>query len=116
MKTSTLNTLTLRVTIGLSLTVCSHFLYAQPAGTSTQMSEPARWTQEDVTPAQKMRTATTEAVNAHQQFLDECKRVAAPQVAACVAETHMNYEKEMAEIGRRFGNNPPSAGQPTAQK
>jgi len=69
---------------------------------TSNMVNPQRWTEPDVTPAQKLSTATKEAVNAHQQFLDECKSGSSAQYAACAAAVHQTYEQERADIRRRF--------------
>lgn len=102
MKTLTLYRLTYSFALTLSMMIFNTVIHAEYLGPNSSTVEPSRWTQEDITPEQKLRTATTEAVNAQQQFIDDCKLLAAPRTADCVASARLNYEKEMADIRRRF--------------
>ena len=63
----------------------------------------ARWTQEDVTPEQKYETARKESVAAQQVAVDMCKTLAQIDQAVCLAQTRLEYAKEMADIKARFG-------------
>ncbi len=102
MKTLTLRRLTYPFALALSMMAYNNVIKAEYLGPNSSTAEPARWTKEDLTPAQKLKTAITETVNAQQQFIDECKLQAASKIAACVADARLNYEKEMADIHRRF--------------
>lgn len=66
-------------------------------------ADPARWTQEDVTPEQKYETARKESVAAQQVALDLCKKMPQADQALCLAQTRLEYEKEMADIKAKFG-------------
>lgn len=105
MKNPTRKRLTSFFTFALSIFAYSQLSHAQYLGPGTSTVEPARWTQEDLTPEQKLSTAKTEAVNAQQQFMDECKRLATSLRAACIAETKKSYQIDMADIHKRFGVN-----------
>lgn len=103
MKTLTLSRYASVLALGISLVIYMGAAAAQPMSATSITPEPPRWTQADVTPAQKLSTSTKEAVNAHAQFMNDCKSQPAAQYAACTAEVHKNYEFERAEIRRRFG-------------
>jgi len=66
-------------------------------------ADPARWTQEDVTQEQKFETARKEAVAAQQIALDHCKSLPSSDQALCLAQSRLEFEKEMAEIKTKFG-------------
>ena len=66
-------------------------------------AEPARWTQEDVTPEQKYETARKESVAAQQVAVDMCKTLPPIDQPVCLAQTRLEYVKEMSEINARFG-------------
>ena len=66
-------------------------------------ADPARWTQEDVTQEQKFETARKEAVAAQQIALDHCKSLPTSDQALCLAQSKLEFEKEMAEIKTKFG-------------
>lgn len=66
-------------------------------------ADPARWTQEDVTLEQKYETARKESVAARQIALDFCKTLASADQALCLAQTRLEYEKEMTDIKVKFG-------------
>lgn len=66
-------------------------------------ADPARWTQEDVTQEQKFDTARKEAVAAQQIALDHCKSLPLSDQALCLAQSRLEFEKEMADIKIKFG-------------
>jgi len=66
-------------------------------------ADPARWTQEDVTPEQKYETARKESLAAHQIAQTHCKTLPVTDQAICLAQARLEFEKEMAEIKARFG-------------
>jgi hypothetical protein len=66
-------------------------------------ADPARWTQEDVTQEQKFDTARKEAVAAQQIALDHCKSLPTSDQALCLAQSKLEFEKEMADIKMKFG-------------
>ncbi len=103
MKTLTLSRYTSCLALGISLVIFMGATAAQPMSATRVAPDPLRWTQEDVTQAQKLSTATKEAVNAHAQFMNDCQSRSAAQYAACAAEVNKNYAFELAEIRRRFG-------------
>lgn len=104
MKPLTLSRYASCLALGISLTIYVGAAAAQPMSGASAGPDPLRWAQEDVTQAQKLSTATKEAVNAHAQFMNDCKSQSAARYAACVAEVNKNYESERAEIKRRFGS------------
>lgn len=66
-------------------------------------AEPERWTQEDVTPEQKYDTARKESLAAQQEAQKYCKTLPVSDQALCLAQSRLEFEKEMAEIKARFG-------------
>lgn len=71
--------------------------------TYLQMQEPARWTQEDVTTAQKYSTATKESNAALYESLKNCQILDVSLRASCTAQARGSYNEEMAAIRIRFG-------------
>ena len=65
--------------------------------------DPARWTQEDVTQEQKFDTARKEAVAAQQIALDHCKSLPISDQALCLAQSRLEFEKEMSDLKTTFG-------------
>ncbi len=101
-----MNTIVMRRTIAVTMfamLATGTAAIAQPVVKTVPMQEPARWTQEDVTVAQKMSTARKEAVNGQQYSLDACKELPLPQQQACVKEARMNYQKDLNAMNMRFG-------------
>jgi hypothetical protein len=95
---------------GLSLGSVSHaqrYLPLPPPPPITwpdeRPAEPARWTLEDVTPEQKYETARKESIAAQQVAVDMCKKLPQIDQAVCLAQTRLEYAKEMADIKARFG-------------
>ncbi len=66
-------------------------------------ADPARWTQEDITPEQQYETARKESVAAQQIALAFCKTLPVADQAICLAQARVEYAKEMADIKVRFG-------------
>jgi hypothetical protein len=66
-------------------------------------ADPARWTQEDVTPEQKYQTARKESVAAYQIAKDYCLTLPKIDQSLCLAQARLEYEQEMAQIKSRFG-------------
>lgn len=75
---------------------------AQSVQTYVQMEEPARWTQEDITPQQKLTTATKEAIAAQQQSIQNCQILDPAPRATCIALARTTYREEMALIRAHF--------------
>lgn len=75
---------------------------AQKAQTIVIVPEPARWTQEDVTPEQKYSTATKESIAAQHESVKNCEMLDPAQRPACVALARKTYSEEMALIRTRF--------------
>jgi hypothetical protein len=73
---------------------------AQTAQTIVIVSEPARWTQEDVTPEQKYSTATKESIAAQHESIKNCEILDPTQRSACVALARKTYGEEMAKKWR----------------
>lgn len=67
-------------------------------------SDPARWTEEDITPEQKFKTARAEALAAHQEAQNACKSMPAEDQRICLAQARVVFESEMADIRQRFGD------------
>ena len=66
-------------------------------------ADPARWTEEDITPEQKYETARKESVAAQHIALTYCKTLPIADQALCNAQARLEFEKELAEIKIRFG-------------
>lgn len=75
---------------------------AQAVSTYIQMEEPARWTQEDITPAQKYSTATKETSAALYEAMKICQTLDPSQRPICAAQARTIYNEEMATIRTRF--------------
>ena len=75
---------------------------AQSVQTYIQIEEPARWTQEDITPQQKLSTATKEAIAAQQQSIQNCQILDPTPRAACIALARITYKEDMAFIRTQF--------------
>jgi hypothetical protein len=58
--------------------------------------DPARWQQEDTTPAARLRTIRKEIAAGLQENLGVCKAGPATERAACVKEARATYQLEMA--------------------
>ena len=66
--------------------------------------DPARWTQEDVTPEQKFKTARTEAVAAHQDAQNACKIMPNEDQRLCLGQARVVFDSDMQAIRQRFGD------------
>jgi hypothetical protein len=66
-------------------------------------ADPARWTQEDVTQEQKFDTARKESLAAQQIARDYCRSLPVSDQALCLAQSKLEFEKEMADIKTKFG-------------
>ena len=64
--------------------------------------DPARWSQEDSSPAARMKTLRKETAAALQESLGNCRRVAKAERAACVKEARSIYQQEMAGLKSRL--------------
>ena len=100
----------LAVLCSLSLAGVSHAQRAMPLPPppviiwpDERPAEPARWTQEDVTPEQKYETARKESVAAQQVAVEMCKTLPQLDQAVCLAQSRLEHAKEMADIKARFG-------------
>lgn len=67
-------------------------------------ADPARWTEEDVTPEQKFKTARAEALAAHQEAQNACKSMPIEDQRICLAQARVVFDSEMNEIRQRFGD------------
>jgi hypothetical protein len=76
---------------------------AAPITTYIQMEEPARWTQEDITVAQKYSTATKESSAALYEAMKICENLDPSQRSHCISQARSIYQVEMSEIRARFG-------------
>lgn len=70
----------------------------------TADSDPARWSEEDITPEQKFKTGRSEALAAHQDAQNACKSMPAEDQRLCLAQARVVFESEMADIRQRFGD------------
>ena len=66
--------------------------------------DPARWTQEDVTPEQKFKTARAEAVAAHQDAQNACKIMPNEDQRLCLGQARVVFDSDMQAIRQRFGD------------
>ena len=66
--------------------------------------DPARWTQEDVTPEQKFKTARSEAVAAHQDAQNACKIMPNEDQRLCLGQARVVFDSDMQGIRQRFGD------------
>lgn len=103
MKTMMMSRTLTNVLFVLAVSVSATTVMAQTATRPSSMPEPARWTQEDVTKEQKISTARKEAVAAQQSSIDACKLIGGSMYQACVTEARVNYQKDIAEMNKRFG-------------
>lgn len=62
--------------------------------------DPARWHQEDVTMAARMKTMRKEAAAALQENMGACRSMPAAERSACVREARSTYQQEMGAIGQ----------------
>jgi len=85
----------------LTASLATH-VSAQSTPSNIQMIEPARWTQEDVTIAQKYSTATKESNAALYESIKNCQTLDASTRITCVAQARAIYNEEMADIRIRF--------------
>ena len=90
------------VAIALLMSSISSLSSAQTVQTTVLMTEPARWTQDDVTPEQKYLTATKESIAAQQESIQNCEMLELGQRLACIALARKTYQEEMAFIRTRF--------------
>jgi len=94
----------------------THDLYAQRAvplpapppiiWPDERPADPARWTEEDITPEQKYQTARKESLAAHQIAQTYCKTLPVSDQSICSAQARLEFEKELSEIKIRFGITP----------
>jgi len=96
--------------LGLSLAVDSHAQGAIPLPPPPPIiwpderpADPARWTQEDITPEQQYDTARKESVAAYQIAKDYCQTLSKTDQSLCLAQARLEYEQEMSQIKARFG-------------
>ena len=90
------------VVVALLMSSIASLSSAQTAQTTVLMTEPARWTQEDVTPEQKHLTATKESIAAQQESIQNCEMLELGQRPACIALARKTYQEEMVLIRTRF--------------
>ena len=88
--------------VAVSSLVISHAAFSQTRPTVSGMPEPARWTQEDLTTAQKFATAKKEMAAAKFDALNACKLVQPAQHSSCVAEANRIYAEDMAAAQKYF--------------
>ena len=67
-------------------------------------SDPPRWSEEDVTPEQKFKTARAEALAAHQDAQNTCKTMPNEDQRLCLAQARVVFDADMQEIRQRFGD------------
>jgi len=87
----------------LSIACVALPLAAQTLVPGVNGPDPARWTQEDMTRAQKLSTAQKEAVNAQQASIDDCASKPMNTRQACVAQARMYFAEDEAAIRKTFG-------------
>ena len=104
MKTKSIVSTFLFNAAALSLVCVAAPLAAQTLMPGASASDPARWTQEDVTRAQKLSTAQKEATNAQQASIDDCASKPMNTRQACVAQARMHYAEDEAAIRKTFGS------------
>jgi len=66
--------------------------------------DPARWSEEDITPEQKFKTGRAEAVAAHQDAQNACKSMPLEDQRICMAQARVVFESEMDAIRQLFGD------------
>ena len=104
MKTKSIASTFLFGAAALSITCVALPLAAQTLITGVNAPDPARWTQEDVTRAQKLSTAQKEATNAQQASIDDCAAKPLNARQACIAQARRYYAEEEAAIRKMFGS------------
>lgn len=70
----------------------------------TADSDPARWSEEDITLEQKFKTGRAEAVAAHQEAQNACKSMPLEDQRICMAQARVVFESEMDAVRQRFGD------------
>jgi len=63
--------------------------------------DPARWFQEDVTPAEKLRTGTKEAAAALRENQADCKKLSGTDRRDCLLQAQQTYREEMAHARQK---------------
>lgn len=63
--------------------------------------DPARWFQEDVTPADKLRTGSKEAAAALRENQADCRKLTARDRHDCMMQAQQTYREEMARARER---------------
>ena len=104
MKTKSIVSTFLFSAAALSIVCVATPLSAQTMVPGVNGPDPARWTQEDVTRAQKLSTAQKEATNAQQASIDDCASKPMNTRQACVAQARMYYAEDEAAIRKMFGS------------
>lgn len=89
-----------------SVSVCSLLIaenvYSQTRTPASVMTEPLRWTQEDVTPAQKFAAAKKELVAAKFEAVTSCNSAPMTQRNACLAQAESIYTADLKAAQLRF--------------
>jgi hypothetical protein len=88
--------------VAISSLVISQAAFSQARPTVSKTPEPARWTQEDVTTAQKFATAKKDIDAAKYDAIIACKSVQPAQHSSCVAEANRIYAEDMAAAQKYF--------------
>ena len=69
---------------------------AQKQAAEISRGDPARWHQEDTTPAARLRTIRKEIAAGLQENLGACRALPAPERKACVRDARATFQLEMA--------------------
>lgn len=102
MKITQNNRLVMAAIVAFSSLMISHAAFSQTRAQTNGMPEPARWTQEDKTTAQKFETAKKEMAAAKYDAINECKLVQPAQRNSCVAEANRIYAEDLAAAQKYF--------------
>ncbi len=88
--------------VAISSLVISHAAFSQARPTVAKTPEPARWTQEDVTTAQKFATAKKDIDAAKYDAIIACKLVPPAQYSSCVAEANRIHAEDIAAAQKYY--------------
>lgn len=84
-----------RAALGVALSLC---IIGAAQGQMARSGDPARWYQDDRTPAAQTRTLQKEINAAYQQAQASCRHEHAAAQSGCLKEARANYRRDMAEL------------------
>lgn len=70
---------------------------ASYAAAATTQADPARWSNEDLTPQARYQTAKKEAEAGYRENTAQCKSVSSAERRTCSRDARTNFEQEMKD-------------------